>query len=64
MSIETYDKQLALLEVYKKLDQAEKQVLDGEKLLDSEKVFENLKQKYGKSSYSLKIAPIANQDLE
>ena len=46
MSIETYERQLALLDVYKKLAEAEKQIKDGVPLLDGEKVFKKLREKY------------------
>jgi prevent-host-death family protein len=48
MSIETYDKQFALLELYKKLAAAEKESEDGKPLLDGEEVFKKLRSKYGR----------------
>ena len=47
MSIETYEKYLAKLELYQKLAEAEEQIKNGEILLDGEKVFEKLREKYG-----------------
>lgn len=46
MSIETYEKSLAKLELYQKLAEAEAQIDNGEELLDGEKVFKDLKKKY------------------
>jgi PHD/YefM family antitoxin component YafN of YafNO toxin-antitoxin module len=46
MSIETYEKQLALTDIYKKLSLAEKQIADGVPLLDGEEVFKKLRAKY------------------
>jgi PHD/YefM family antitoxin component YafN of YafNO toxin-antitoxin module len=46
MSIETYERQLALLEVYKKLAEAEKQIEQNEPLLDGEEVFKKLRKKH------------------
>jgi PHD/YefM family antitoxin component YafN of YafNO toxin-antitoxin module len=48
MSMETYERQLALVEVYKKLSEAEKQVADGIPLLEGDQVFKHLREKYGK----------------
>ena len=48
MSIETYERQLALLEVYKKLSEAEKQIEEGAELLDGKEVFQKLRSKYVK----------------
>jgi hypothetical protein len=47
MSIETYEKQIALTEVYIKLAMAEKQIEDNQ-LLDGDDVFAKLRSKYGK----------------
>jgi prevent-host-death family protein len=47
MSIETYERQMALAEIYKKLALAEKQIED-DQLLDGDDVFEKLRSKYGK----------------
>jgi len=43
MSIETYERQLALVEVYKKLGEAEQEISQGIPLLDGEKVFKRIK---------------------
>lgn len=48
MSIETYERQLALVEVYKKLAEAEKQIAVGLPLLEGEAVFKRLREKYAK----------------
>lgn len=48
MSIDTYERQMGLVEVYKKLAEAEKQVAEGTPLLDGEDVFKKLRTKYGK----------------
>jgi hypothetical protein len=45
MSIETYEKNLALADVYKKLALAEKQIANGE-ICDAEDVFAELRQEY------------------
>ncbi|OZU88061.1 prevent-host-death protein [Virgibacillus indicus] len=47
MSMETYEKSLAKLELYQKLAEAETQIKNGEDLLDGEMVFEDLKKKHG-----------------
>jgi hypothetical protein len=46
MSIETYERQLALVEVYKKLAEAEKELSQGVPLLEGEEVFKKLRNKY------------------
>ncbi|WP_425057882.1 hypothetical protein SCACP_24480 [Sporomusa carbonis] len=46
MSMETYERQMALVGVYKKLAEAEKQLADGTPLLDGEEVFKKLRKKY------------------
>lgn len=46
MSIETYEHQLALVEVYKKLAEAETQLAQGVPLLDGEEIFKKLRDKY------------------
>ncbi|WP_094606339.1 hypothetical protein SPSIL_029200 [Sporomusa silvacetica DSM 10669] len=46
MSMKTYERQMALVEVYKKLAEAEKQIADGVPLLDGEEVFKKLRKKY------------------
>lgn len=43
MSIETYERQLALVDVYKKLAEAESQIAQGMPLLDGEEVFKKKK---------------------
>lgn len=48
MSMETYEKQLALVDVYRKLGEAEKQIADGLPLLEGEQVFKHLREKYVK----------------
>ena len=47
MSIETYERELALADVYKKLALAEKQVQDGE-LLNGHEVLAKLRTKHGR----------------
>lgn len=47
MSMETYERRMALVEVYKKLAEAEKQIADGMPLLDGEEVFKRLRKKHG-----------------
>ncbi len=47
MSIETYEREMAVADVYKKLAVAENQIKSGE-LLDGDMVFEKLRKKYGK----------------
>ncbi len=46
MSIETYERQLALVDVYKKLSEAEQEIAKGIPLLDGENVFKKLRDKY------------------
>ncbi|MBU3127172.1 type II toxin-antitoxin system Phd/YefM family antitoxin [Clostridium tagluense] len=46
MSIETYESQLAIVGVYKKLAEAEAQISDGITLLEGEEVFKKLRKKY------------------
>lgn len=46
MSIETYKRQIALVEVYQKLAEAEKEIADGVPLLDGEEVLKKLREKY------------------
>lgn len=48
MSMETYEQQLALTNVYKKLAEAEKQIADGAPLLEGEQVFARLRAKHGR----------------
>jgi prevent-host-death family protein len=49
MSIETYEKEFARLELYKKLSDAETQIENGAALLDAEDVFKKLRIKHGKN---------------
>ena len=49
MSIETYERTLAKLELYHKLDEAENQLKNKDDLLDGEIVLKELRGKYGKS---------------
>lgn len=46
MSMETYEKSLAKLELYQKLAEAEAQIKNGTELLDGEKVFRKLREKH------------------
>lgn len=46
MSMETYERRLALVEVYKKLAEAETQIAQGVPLLEGEEVFKKLRGKY------------------
>lgn len=46
MSIDTYERQMALVEVYKKLAEAESQVAEGTPLLDGDEVFKKLRAKH------------------
>ena len=46
MSIEAYERDLALVDVYRKLAAAEKQIANGE-VVDAETAFEKLRAKYG-----------------
>jgi PHD/YefM family antitoxin component YafN of YafNO toxin-antitoxin module len=48
MSIETYEKEIARVNLYEKLAEAEKNLEDGELLLAEEEVFRKLRNKYGK----------------
>ena len=48
MSIDTYERQFALVDVYRKLAEAESQVANGTPLLDGEEVFKKLRTKYEK----------------
>ncbi|MHB8064346.1 MAG: type II toxin-antitoxin system Phd/YefM family antitoxin [Ruminiclostridium sp.] len=45
MSIETYERQLALADVYKKLSEAEQEIVKDIPLLDGENVFKKLRDK-------------------
>jgi PHD/YefM family antitoxin component YafN of YafNO toxin-antitoxin module len=46
MSMETYERQVALGDIYQKLSIAEKQISDGVPLLDGAEVFKKLRAKY------------------
>ena len=46
MSIENYERQQALIELYKKLGEAEMRLDDGAELLDGADVFRELREKY------------------
>ena len=48
MSIATYEKQLALLEVYQKLEEAEQLTDSGVPNIDGRAVFSRLRSKYGR----------------
>ncbi len=48
MSMDTYDRQMGLLDVYRKLGAAEKQVEEGVPLLSGDEVFKRLREKRGK----------------
>jgi hypothetical protein len=48
MSIETYERQLALADVYRKLAEAEHEIANGTPLLDGENVFKVLREKYAR----------------
>ena len=45
MSMDTYEKQLGILDVYRKLGAAEKQLEDGVPLLDGDEVIKRLREK-------------------
>ncbi len=47
MSMDTYDKQLGLLDIYRKLGAAESQIEEGVPLLNGDDVFKRLKAKHG-----------------
>jgi len=48
MSIDTYERQMALVDVYKKLAEAQAYIESGSPLLEAEEVFKKLRKKYGK----------------
>lgn len=48
MSINTYERQMALVDVYKKLSEAEEQVSQGIPLLNGDEVFKKLRAKYAR----------------
>lgn len=47
MSMETYEHKISLVDVYRKLSEAEAQIVNGIPLLEGEEVFEKLRAKYG-----------------
>ena len=48
MSIESYERQLAKIDLYAKLAEAEKQVANGAELIGADDVFTRLRAKYAK----------------
>lgn len=48
MSMDTYEKQMGLLDVYRKLGAAEKQLESDTPLLEGKEVFQRLRAKHGK----------------
>ena len=48
MSMDTYERQIGLLDIYRKLSAAERQIEDGVPLLEGEDVFRKLREKHGK----------------
>lgn len=50
MSITTYDKLLALLDVYQKLDEAEEMEANGVPNIEGKAVFDRLRGKYGRKA--------------
>lgn len=48
MSMETYERKLAMADVYQKLSEAEKQMADGLPLLEGDQVFQRLRARYAK----------------
>ncbi len=48
MSIETYERQLAIANIYKKLSEAEMQIANGGTWVDGDEVFKSLREKYAK----------------
>jgi sulfatase maturation enzyme AslB (radical SAM superfamily) len=48
MSMETYEREIARVELYQKLAEAEVQIKTGKPLLDAEYVFEKMRNKYDK----------------
>jgi len=47
MSMDTYDKKMGLLDLYRKLGAAERQIEEGVPLLDGDDVFKRLRKKHG-----------------
>jgi PHD/YefM family antitoxin component YafN of YafNO toxin-antitoxin module len=48
MSMETYERQMAVVDIYKKLLEAETEITNGTPLKDGEEVFRKLRTKHGK----------------
>jgi PHD/YefM family antitoxin component YafN of YafNO toxin-antitoxin module len=48
MSMETYERQMALVEVYRKLAEAETEIANGAPLKSGEEVFRKLRAKHGR----------------
>ena len=48
MSMDTYEKQLGLLNIYRKLDAAQSQLKNAVPLLDGDDIFQRLRKKHGK----------------
>lgn len=46
MSIETYERQMALVEVYRKLSEAEQEIADGKPLVNAQEAFKELRKRY------------------
>lgn len=46
MSMDTYERDLAFADIYRKVAEAEKQIAEGD-VLDADEVFARLRQKYG-----------------
>ena len=45
MSIETYEKQMALVEIYRKLSEAEQEIDEGKPLINAQEAFKELKKR-------------------
>ncbi|WP_342343323.1 type II toxin-antitoxin system Phd/YefM family antitoxin [Ruminiclostridium herbifermentans] len=60
MSIETYEHQLALVDVYRNLAQAEQEIANGTPLLDGKNVFKALRKNIPEDNYSLKFSKKAS----
>ena len=48
MSIETYERKMAVIDLYHKLEAGEKQISDGSILMEASEVFSRLRKKYDK----------------
>lgn len=64
MSMETYEKSLARLELYQKLAEAKAQIKNGNELLDGEEVFRKIREKHVRKKCEIKITPKAIDDLD